>query len=165
MTKLTEFTFPDTGETVLIRKVSPLLLLRLREQFPEPRPPEQEVDYGDGIKRLEENKAHPDYLRQKEAYEVMMEGKARRLLLKRGVKVEWTEERHRDLAELRAEWEEENGQPLPEHDDVVAWVSYVAVGSDRDLMDLLDILLRRSGVTEAGVEHALNRFPAELPGT
>ena len=52
MGKLIELTFADTGYTVQIRKVSPNTINDFRRAWlrshPEPRPPLNTVDYGDG---------------------------------------------------------------------------------------------------------------------
>lgn len=157
MSKVEQFTFKDSGETVGIRKVSPLLMIRLRERYPLPRPPVQEVDYGDGHKKMEANPAHPDYIQALSDYEQMIEQKARRLLIKRGAVIEWTEERREALAEMRAYWLEAFENDL-EPDDDVAFISYLCVGSDSDLEDFLEVLLKRSQPTEEAVQEATARF-------
>lgn len=157
--KVEPFTFKDTGITVGIRKVSPLLLLKIRDRYPAPKPPLQEVDYGDGKKRLEPNPTHPDYLEAQQAYEQAMELRARTLLIQRGVVLEWTEENKAALQELKDYWQKENGEPFPVEDDLVAFVSYVAVGSDSDLTELIEALVKRSQPTEAAVQGAADRFP------
>lgn len=157
MSKVEQFTFQDSGEVVGIRKVSPLLMIRLRERFPMPKPPMQEVDYGDGVKKLEPNPAHPAYREALSEYDQMIEQKARRMLIKRGVVIEWTPERREALEEIRAYWKENLDGDL-EPDDEVAFVSYVCVGSDSDLEEFLEALLKRSQPTEAAVDEAAGRF-------
>lgn len=150
--------FKDTGITVGIRRVSPLLMLKLRERYPAPKPPMQEVDYGDGKKRLEPNPAHPDYIASMAAYDEDMERRARDLLIRRGVVVEWTDEQKAELEEVKAWWLASYGEELS-GDDVVNYVSYVAIGSDSDLVDLVDALVKRSQPTEEAVKENLDRFP------
>jgi hypothetical protein len=64
--RLHDFTFPDTGRSVQIRKVSTLLRAEIRRQivrqpaFVEPKPPQSEVDYGEG-KIMIANPQHPIY--------------------------------------------------------------------------------------------------------
>lgn len=157
MSKVEPFTFKDSGITIGIRKVSPLLMIRLRERFPDPKPPKQEVDYGDGKKVMEENPAHPDYHAALEKHNQMIEQKARRLLIRRGAVIEWNEERKAELEEVRAYWLKEFEEEIDADDDV-AYVSYVCMGSDTDLEEFLEALLRRSQPTEEAVKEATARF-------
>lgn len=157
MAKIEQHTFKDSGYTVGIRKVSPLLMIRLRERFPPPKPPKQLVDYGDGEKRVEENPAHPDFREAQVEYETMIESKARRLLIKRGVVIEWDDEKREALADMRSYWKETFEDELDPDDDV-AFVSYLCVGSDSDLEEFLEILMKRSQPTEGAVGEAQARF-------
>jgi len=156
-----EYTFKDTGVAVHIRKVSPLLLLRLREDFPPPRPPMQEVDYGDGKKKMEPNPAHPDYQEAQDTYNVEMEKRLRRLLIRRGVKLDWTPEMKAEVVEVRELYLSETGREM-EEDDHVVFVSYVAVGTDKDLEELLEVIMRRSAPTEAAAAEAQERFKSPV---
>lgn len=154
-------TFKDTGVIVRIRKVSPLLLLRLREDFPPPKPPMQEVDYGDGKKKLEPNTAHPEYVAAQETYGLEMEKRLNHLLIKRGVKLDWTPEMKAEVQEVRDLYEEETGRAMNE-DDTFVYVSYIAIGTDKDLEELLEAIMRRSGPTEAAAEEAADRFKSPV---
>lgn len=152
------YTVKDTGITLKVRKVSPLLLLKLRDRYPVPQPPTQLVDYGDGEKRLEPNPSHPDFAAAQIAYDQMMEQKARELLIRRGVSVIWTAEARADLDELKSWWKENYDEEL-EGDDDYLYVSYIALGSDSDLEDLVNALVRRTRPTEEATKESLARFP------
>lgn len=151
-------TFKDTGVQVRIRKVSPLLILKLRESFPPPKPPMQDVEQLDGKKTREPNPAHPDYVQALADHDALMEQRVRKLLITRGVEFEWTEERRLEVAEIRQSWREMYDQEL-DGDDKEVYISYVAIGSGEDLTELIEAVARRSQPTEAEVENALSRFP------
>ena len=79
--ELNPFTFKDTGITVQIRKVSPLLIMEVQKAMPVPKPPMQEVVYGDpddpGAKKVQEpNETHPDYLAAIDKYNMDLESKS-----------------------------------------------------------------------------------------
>lgn len=155
--ELTPFIMKDTGKTVLIKKVSPLLLMELRKAFKEPKPPSQEVEIN-GRKVIEENRAHPDFKAALEAYNIEFETRMRRLLINRGVVVTMTDEVKAEVAALRAEWEEETGSPLTGSDSYI-YVSYIAIGTEEDMNDLIAEITQRSQPTPSEVELAKRTFP------
>ncbi len=156
--ELTPFTFKDTGLQVMIRKVSPLLVNELNRAFPAPRPPAQEVDYGDGVKRIEENPASPEYTAalERHAQENML--RLRKLLIKRGVVCEPDLEA---VQELRAQYKEDYGIEL-EGTDQEIYIMYICAGTDADLQDLLNAVLTRSQPTKAEVDLARVSFPGKV---
>lgn len=157
------YTFKDTGEVVTLRKVSPLLLIKLRERYPQPKPPLQKVEYGPGEVVMEPNPAHPDYIETLAKYEQDMERRARDLLIRRGVVIEWTDDKRKALADLREWWAEAYGEPMPAEDDTVAYISYLAIGSDSDLSELFDALVKRSHPTEEAISQAQDRLKSQVP--
>lgn len=158
MQELKPYTFKDTGITVMIRKVSPNLVMELQRQFPEPKPPLNAVDYGDGKEVLEPNYADPEYLKSVDEYKIDLESKIRRLIVKRGVAVEITDEIKAQLEELRSFWLEEYGKAFPEPNDLMAYVSYICVGTGEDMEELLDAIMRRSQPTESAIAEATKSF-------
>lgn len=156
--ELIPFTFKDTGVTVLIRKVSPLLAMELQRSFPPPPPPMNKVDFGDGVIREEPNEADPAYLKKLSEYNQEFELKIRRMLIKRGVVLEITEEMKVQIEELREFWHDEYGIDFPESDDKLAYVWYIAIGTDQDLRELLDAIMRRSQPTQEAEELARKTF-------
>lgn len=160
--KYETYTFKDTGEIVELRKVSPLLLIKLRERYPQPKPPLQLVDYGDDDKKMEPNPAHPDYLEALAQYEQDMERRARDLLIRRGVVVQWTDEKRKALEDLRTFWRDSYEADMPAEDDTVAYVSYLAIGSDSDLTELIDHLVKRSQPTEEAIGAAQDRLKSQV---
>lgn len=155
--KLEPYVFKDTGETVQIRKVSPLLVIKLRERFPAPKPPLQTVDYGDGPKQ-EQNPTEPGYLLAVQEYEQAMERRVRNLLIQRGVVIDWDDDKKTKLAELRSWWKATYAEDLDDLDDTFAYVSYICVGSDSDLEELVNMLIKRSQPSQEGIEAAQARL-------
>jgi hypothetical protein len=108
---------------------------------------------------IESNPAHPDYVATMNEYNREFEMRVRRLLIKRGVEIpgenkEWQDE----VTELRDFWREEYTKEL-EGDDKMLYISYIAVGTDGDLTDLLGAIMQRSQPTEAAVAAAKASFP------
>lgn len=156
------YTFPDTGITVKIRKVSPLLLNEIQRKNQPPKPPMNEVKYGDET-RLEPNPADPEYQKAVQQHELDLELKLRRALLRLGVFYELTAEDTRSVAELRQYWQEEYKEELP-GTDLEVFISYIAIGSVEDLDELVQSITRRSRPTEEAIAEAQDRFPSEVSG-
>lgn len=154
--ELTPFTFKDSKKTVLTRRVSPLLMLELRSNIPQPEPPLQEVKYGEDIV-LEPNEAHPDYVRALYKYNEELKDKAMRLLIRRGIVLNWTDEMRAEVQELRDFWKEEFQKELSGPDDLI-YVQYVCIGSPQDLDDFTNFITTRSQPTEAVIAEA-QKFP------
>lgn len=156
--KLYPFTFKDTGVEVFIRKVSPMLVVELQKAFPPPAPPRQKVEIG-GEMVEETNPADPDFADAVKAYNTEFEQKVRRLLITRGVvfpegNTTWRDE----VKELRKFWLDTYEKEL-EGDDKTVFISYLAVGTDADLSDLLTAIMQRSQPTEGEVSAAKASFP------
>lgn len=150
--ELTPFTFEDTGKVVLTRKVSPLLMYELRQQFPPPEPPMQKVSFGE-TEEEEPNPAHPNYVAAMNKYNGEFKERAMRLIIKRGAVLNWTDEMRQELEELRSFWRDEYSAELPK-DDTMAYIQYICVGSPQDLEDFTNYITTRSQPTEAAVAEA-----------
>jgi len=162
--ELTPFTFKDGGYQVQIRKVSPLLVMEVQRGFPPPEPPMQEVDYGDGKKKLEPNAAHPSHLKAMKAYDTELELRVRRAMIQFGVVYTLTDDDKQRLKEIRDYWAENKMGEL-EKNDLVAFISYVAIGSPDDMNELIETIMRRSQPTEMAVKQAAELFPDTIQGT
>lgn len=156
VSQIIPYTIRDTGITIKIRKVSPLLAMELTRAFPAPTPPMQEVKIGDEV-RMEPNPAHPDYLKAQAQYQADFESKMRKLIIDRGVVIELDEAQQAEVKELREYWQESYGIALPGNDREV-YISYIALGTDVDLTELIDAIMRRSQPTESGVGTAQDSF-------
>lgn len=154
---MNSFTFPDTGVTVSIRKVSPLLISEIQRKNPTPKPPLNKVMYGDDT-RYEENPADPDYIKALEDHGTKLEQAIRRALIRFGVVYELTAEDVRRVNELREFWQTDEGEQLV-GSDMEVFISYLAIGTFEDLNDLVEAVTRRSQPTEKAVAEAAERFP------
>lgn len=148
--ELTPFIFKDTGIAVQIRKVSPLLIMDMRQNFPEPKPPTQEVEIN-GKKVIEENRAHPDFRAAMETYSLEFENRMRRFLIRRGVSVHITDEIRAQIAQLKADYLEDTGSELKGSDEYI-YISYIAIGTDADMEELIERITQRSQPTPEEVE-------------
>lgn len=156
--ELATFTF-DTGITVHIRKVSPLLIREVSRAFPAPEPPLNRVDYGDGVIKQEPNPADPDHITALGIYQIEIEQRVRRLMIKLGVEVDID---YDVLAVYRAAMAEA-GAAL-DTDDKVAYVTGVCVGTAEDYQDLVKAITRRSQPTEEAVRDAQESFRGQVSG-
>lgn len=162
------FTFPDTGRSVQIRKVSSLLRQETRRQvaqspgFEEPQPPQSEVDYGDG-KISVKNVAHPIYQDLKREWNARVNeetgARLKRQAIRRGVICEVDEIA---VAQARAD-AAADGIDLSLFDDHYVYVAFVCVGSDDDWTDLLKAIFERSAPQEAAVQAHIAAFQSDLP--
>jgi hypothetical protein len=166
---LYDFTFPDTGRTVQIRKISSLLRAENYRQvkalpgFEEPQPPQSEVDYGDG-KVLISNYAHPTYQQLLRDWNERVSKKAterlRRILIRRGVVCEVDKAA---VASVRADMDAE-GIDLSAFDDHYVYVAFVCNGSDDDFTDLMRAIFERAAPQEAAIQAHIASFPSDVPG-
>ena len=155
-------TFADTGMTVGIRKLSPLLRddidIALRREFPEPAPPVVDTELGPEV-----NAADETYLKRRAEWMVAhVERRSERMLrvaIKRGIEVEVDADA---VAALRADMAEQ-GVTLDD-DDKFVYVSRICIGSTEDLQELYDALTRRSMPTRQAVEAHKATFPGDVQG-
>lgn len=166
---LIDFTFPDTGRTVQIRKVSSLLRQETRRQvmrargFEEPKPPTSKVDYGEGQVEIP-NPQHPLYQDLKRDWTARVNeetgARLKRIAIRRGVVCEVDIDA---VNFIRADMLLD-GVDLSEFDDHYVYVAFVCVGSDEDWTDLLKAIFERSAPQEAAVQAHIAAFQPDLPG-
>ena len=159
---MTQKTF-SSGIVVDILRVSPLLIAQTRRNIPVPQPPVEVVDYGDGVKRKEKNPAHPDYVAALQEYQMEIESRVRRLLIRRAVKYAITDADREAVKLLREDYEATVGSKL-EGDDLELFISYIAMPSTEDMEMLMNVSLALSVPTEEKVAEAAASFPGEVPG-
>ena len=156
--KLYPYTFKDTGVHVLIRKVSPLLVVELQKAFPPPVPPRQMVEVG-GKMVEESNPSHPDYQEALTRYSSDFELRVRRLLIARGVVIPGENTTWKDeVRELKDFWLETYGKEL-EGDDKLIYIAHIAIGTDADMTELISAIVQRSQPSEEAVTAAKDSFP------
>jgi len=155
--ELIPFTFKDTGKTVLIRKVSPMLVFQLSQDFPPPAPPMVEVTYGEAEKVMEPNPADPAFAEALRDYHRDFNLKTQRMMIKRGVSLVFDDDMKAEVAEMREFYRNEFGKEIGV-DDHMIYVTMICVGTDSDLEELLNAITRRSQPTEAAVDAAKDTF-------
>lgn len=160
---LRPFTFPTTLRHVFVKNVNPLLVVEIRDQFPKPKPPLQEVDYGDGRKVLEPNYASPDHEAALEEWNSFITKKMSQLIIKRGVVHTLTEAEKAEVAQLRADTEEEIGLVL-KGSDLFLYVSYICIESRLDIDTLTEAVISGSQPTARAIEAAQDSFPGDVSG-
>lgn len=158
---LRPFVFPTTHRHVFVRNVNPLLAIEIRRQFPKPHPPLQEVDYGDGKSVFEANYASPDYAAAVEDWNALITEKMSRLIIKRGVVHTLSEEEKAEVAELRADMEEDMGLNLG-GSDLFVYISYICIGNRLDVDSLTEAVMTGSQPTRAAVGAAQDSFQGDV---
>lgn len=161
--EITQFKFAN-GTVVGIRKVSPFLAIELQKAFPPPEPPMQTVNYGEGDIK-EANSASPEYAKALADYATEREHRLRKMIIKRGVVMEITDEIKEELSELRAFWKEDNSVDLPTDGDKCDYIIYIAVTQASDLERLVNTILGQGQPTEEGVQAAVESFPGDVSGS
>lgn len=159
-----EITLPDSGRTVRIKFVGPMLMNDIRKAVaravgPRPEPPTQEVDYGNGSKKLEPNPLHPGYEASVREWHVAQGQVMLEKLLRYGVECEMTPEDEARLAELRADPD----LALPE-DDKLAFLTRLVASTERDQEALQEAIQGKAQPTEKAVAEALATFRPDVPG-
>jgi len=155
---LTDFTFKDTGITVKIKKISPMLAADVSAAMPEPLPPEQEVDYGEPKgKVMERNYGDPTYAQAMKEYERKASALVQKVIINRAVVVEG-EDWKKEVKEYRDFIFSNTGAQLEEKDDLLVYVLRICVGSNDDMNDLVDAIIKRSQPTQEAIEQAKRSF-------
>ena len=155
---LTDFTFKDTGITIKIKKISPMLAADVAAAMPEPEPPLNVVDYGEprGIV-TEPNYSDPSYQVAVAEHKKKMFAALQRVMILRSVVVEGDEWRQ-EVKEYREFIKSVTGKDLDEPDDLIVYILRVCVGSEDDLTDFLTAVTRRSQPTQEAIEQAKRSF-------
>jgi hypothetical protein len=159
-------TLPISGETVLVKPVSPFLMHKVRNSIPRPRPPMQRVNLGTPEQpKWEEspNEADPDYGQALKEWTHTVEAKSRALNIDLGARIEWTDEKRQAVAEIKAAGEA-HGLTFEGESDTFIYVSYVAVKGAEDYNTLLRAILNESRPTEGAIQEAVATFRPEPNG-
>jgi hypothetical protein len=160
------FVSPDTGVSLPTKKIHLQLLQDLertiRKQMPEPKPPLQKVDYGNGPVD-EANLAEPGYVAAMDKWEKDFRSEQTRrtqeLILKMGVypALILSDEQKSQIKALREEMMEEYQIEL-DPDDRFVYVWNICLQSADDLNDLIQFMIRRSQPTEGAIQEKIKSF-------
>lgn len=167
--KLESFTFPDSGITVQLRKVSPLLRddvdALMRRQHPPPDPPMQVLDtgFGDGA-TPQPNVADPAYRQAVAEWQLAHWQRVGDALLRLAVTryVECAVDTAA-VAELRAAMAA-IGVEL-DADDKYVYITRIAIASRDDQTDFSNALFQRTTQLREAVDSHKATFRGDVPGT
>ena len=160
MSKKIDFTLPDSGVVLHIKRIGPPLakdlLRRVQKAIPKPQPPMQEVMLGDE-RKLTANLSDPDYLAALGNYNADLGMAYIEELVRWGVDAEV------DAGAVAALRESDTDGSLPKS-DLVVYVTRVALESKRDMEALQNVVMGRFQPTEAAVAEAAESFPGPVQG-
>lgn len=149
------FTFRDTGEVVFVSKVSLFLAREITKNFPPPKPPLNKVMYGTE-EVWEPNESDPEYIEAVRAHDEEVKLILMRLMIKRGVWVQWDDYKASQVASLRQDALDLKTELDP--DDKLAWIMYIAAGTPEDMNELLTAITQRSQPTEGAIRENISNF-------
>lgn len=157
-----EVVLPDSGATVRVKFVGPLLMNDIRKAamkgLVKPTPPMQEVPYQTGT-RLEPNPLHPDYESALKDYDAALGLHFLEKLFRYGVDYTLTDADKARVTALRADGDLD----LPA-DDLQLFITRFLVATEADLTALQLAILGRAQPTETAVAAAIESFRPNLPG-
>lgn len=165
---LPTFTFPDSGITVSVRKLSPFMGEQigrsLRKEHPAPKPPINIVMYGDGKPVQEENLADPDYLAAMQQYEQEQAHEAGQRMMNLVIQaaVVLDDVDTAEVARIRAVMAAVGAPIDDEMDDREVYIRFVCIGTQDDLEDLMEAATRRSQPTEAAIAENVTAFRSQV---
>jgi hypothetical protein len=154
--QLKTFEFSN-GRSVKLKTVSPLTLSRVRKQYRPPKPPLNEVDYGDGS-IMEPNPADPDYIEAMEMYEMELNERMQRLTIKLSVVHTLSDDEKEELAAFREVLASEGIDV--EADDMEAYINHLCISSGDDLRRFLEAVTNTVGPSAEGVQAVKEQFPS-----
>ena len=154
---LTEHIFKDTGKSVKIRKVSPMVAVDIEKSIPRPKPPMNTVDYGNGPVQ-EANYSDPGYMNALEERQAEVGFASLRATIMRGVVVEGDEWKD-EVLEYRKFIFETTEKELEEKSDLIVYIMRICMGTQEDMNDLLLAISTRSQPTQEVIDQAKSRFP------
>lgn len=157
---LPQFTFPDSGITVGLRRIAPdtqnQIVRTLMRENPEPPPPMVVNDYGNGPVE-EPHIGHPDYQKALADYWSEINTEAGTRLMQLAIRQIVVEVDTEAVAQLRDDMIA-IGTPIEEEDDRTVYIRHICLSSMTDLHALMAYLQRRSLPTEAAVQEHTKSF-------
>ncbi len=153
--KLIPVKLDDSGVTVQVPGMSKVsIILQLKRKSPPPKAPLVEVEIAGNV-RWERNEADPDFAGSFSRWDAMMNLAATDSMLRRiALKQVLSKEQKEEVAEIRKALE---GEELPDSDELL-WLTECALGSDRDLKQLLDQAAKQADPSQEGVNQAKKNF-------
>ena len=163
MRKTFDYTFPETGVTVKVRKVSPFIAVEARAALskdpknPKPEPPKVLIDEPGPLQgTYEENTTDPDYIAALREWENGIQIKITELLIKRTVVEILDEGWQEDVLQYRLDMESIGKTDLPD-DDKYVYIIYLAAAAV-GATDLFGKFLTSTVNPTEGVSAAIDSF-------
>lgn len=152
------FTFAN-GVTGTLHAVSQFTMahveIQVRKRWPPPEAPLNEVDYGDGVKKLEPNYSDPRYEEEMRRYQAFLANKIFDATIELGVDLE-IDQAALERVKSVMEW---MGTPLEELSDKVAYIKHCCVQDVSTEMPRLAAALREmTGPREEDVADHIATF-------
>ena len=161
---LPQFTFPDSGITVGLRRFSPdtqdRIVRELQRKSPPPPAPEIETELGS-----EPNPADPDYQQALATYWARINLEASERMFQLALRQIDVEVDHAALDRLKADMEAIDTPLDADKDDRDLYIRHICISSVHDLTALLSYLQRYSTPTEEAIQERLDSFRGNVPGS
>lgn len=146
------------GRVVKVVGVSPLITAEIRRSYPPPTPPIQVVIGLDEKPHEEPNTGHPDYLRQVEDYNLMVEDRSRDVMFELGIILDMDESREAELDRVLSVMRTA-GINVPDHkSSKVLYVSYILIKNEDDYNLLANVIMGKSQASEEAIQSAERTF-------
>lgn len=171
---LPQFTFPDSGITVGIRKLGPFTLDKIRvgltKKMSPPEPPMVRVNYGTEEEpdwKWEPNPADPTYKQSLVDHEASLDQAMGMELIEKIIKFAVDVEADEAEVAIAKEFLIDLGNDPQEVNALSShevYVKYVCIKSPRDLTELQSYVTGMSIPTEVSVQAHVDSFRSEIPG-
>jgi len=170
---LPSFTFPDSGITVQLRRISPdtqAIIARSiasdaewHQRHPRPEPPIQEVESIDGLSHIP-NPDEPEYKKALATYLAWFSAEAGVRLLELALR-QIVVEVDADAVSIHRENMAAIGAPIPDDaDDREVYLRQLCVSSALDAASLVAYVQGSSAPTKEAIQAALDRFQRHVSG-
>ena len=158
--KTFDFTFPDTGVKVTLRKVNPFVVYETRTALfkTKPNPPVRLIEEDGPLKGTAEvMDTDPKYLEQLKEWEETIEEKVLHLQMELGVVEIHDTEWRKEVIDFRKTMKAFGVEDLP-RDDKTVYITRIASGTREDLVEFLAAISQRSQPTEVAITAAQEIF-------
>jgi hypothetical protein len=156
---LIPFTFPVSGETLLVKRVSlGAINMSLRRQYPKPFAPVQKVEVGPGRFQNVTNFHDPEYKSRVETWNSEINQMTMEVALKRCLHRHLNEEQKKKVSQFL----KENPEMVGTGEDFDIYLEQICFAADADIVGLAEFIRTDGEPTEEAVEATLQSFPGDV---
>lgn len=160
------FTFPSSGRTVQVRKISPMTMERIargvQKDMPPPQPPVFEVELDGGVKTKETNEADPAYQQALRDYREQFKLETGKRFMRLCASYVLVSDVPTDeVAEYRAAMDAA-GAPVDDDDDRWVYLWEMCAAGQQDMQDFQAFVLGLSQATQEAVQAHVDSFRGDL---